>query len=96
MKKHDCVIGLIHHYDNTRLVTLYELKEHIKEKLDFNDYIDSIEYIERYYPHNYPFREKVWTLKDYCDKRRNTDLTRFEYCPYCGKEIEWKKIKEDA
>ena len=45
---------------------------------------------------NYPFRNTAWSLKDYCDKRKNTDLTRFDYCPYCGKKIEWKKIKEGA
>lgn len=91
MKKHDCVIGLIHHYDNTRLVTLYDLKEHIKEAAEFNAYLKS-EGLE----HAVWLYRREWSLKDYCDKRRNTDLTRFEYCPYCGKEIEWKKIKEDA
>ena len=38
-------------------------------------------------------RIKEYTLKDYCDKRKSTNLTRFEYCPYCGSKIDWKKIK---
>ena len=96
MTNHDCVIGICYDYDNTDLTTLDGLKKHIEKKREFNAYIDSIEWVERYYPHNYPFREKVWELKDYCDKRKATDLTRFDYCPYCGKKIEWKKIKEES
>ena len=36
-----------------------------------------------------------YSFKDYCDKRKSTNLTRFEFCPYCGKKIDWKKIKNE-
>ena len=36
-----------------------------------------------------------YSFNDYCDKRKSTNLTRFEFCPYCGKKIDWKKIKEE-
>lgn len=40
-----------------------------------------------------PYRS--YSFNDYCDKRKSTNLTRFEFCPYCGKKIDWKKIKEE-
>lgn len=30
--------------------------------------------------------------KDYLDKRHNMS-EMFNYCPYCGEKIDWKKIK---
>ena len=78
---HECVIGLIHDYDDTRIVTLEELKEHIQwEKESRSPY----------------FNWKTHELSDYCDKRKNTDLTRFEFCPMCGKKIDWKAIKKEG
>lgn len=35
----------------------------------------------------------VYTMSDYCDRRKSTDLTRFNYCPMCGKKIDWKAMK---
>ncbi len=36
-----------------------------------------------------------YTLKDYADRRKSTNLRRFEFCPICGKKIDWKKIKKE-
>ena len=33
----------------------------------------------------------IYTMKQYCDWRYSTNLTRFSHCPYCGKKINWKK-----
>lgn len=33
---------------------------------------------------------------NYCDKRTSTNLTQFNYCPLCGKKIDWKAIKGGA
>lgn len=91
--KHDCIIGLLHHWEYSELVTLEELKQHIEDNRYYNQSLkdDSI------------FRDakelyaKVYTLKSYGDKRKNTDLTRFNCCPECGKAINWEQIrKEDA
>lgn len=35
----------------------------------------------------------MFSLKDYLDWRRSTNITRFVYCPYCGKKIDWKGMK---
>jgi hypothetical protein len=86
MSKCDCYIGVWYDWENSDIVTLSDLKEHIK---DTNNLID--------------FREKMKiplsnskkvSLSDYCDKRRTNNLTRFDYCPFCGKKIDWKSIKE--
>ena len=34
--------------------------------------------------------KSVYTMKQYCDWRYSTNLTRFVHCPYCGKKINWK------
>lgn len=39
-------------------------------------------------------KESIYTLEDYVDRRKSTNITRFEYCPYCGEKINWKSIKE--
>lgn len=37
----------------------------------------------------------IYTINDYADRRKSTNLTRFNYCPYCGEKINWKCIKEE-
>ena len=83
-----CYIGIINDYDNTRMTTLDGLKIHIKESLALKQ---AFETDPLYFGYNHGI--KGWTLADYCDKRKNTDLTRFEYCPMCGIKIDWKAIK---
>lgn len=83
-----CYIGIINDYDNTRMATLDGLKLHIKESL----YLKQAFETDPLYV-GYKHGIKGWTIADYCDKRKNTDLTRFEYCPMCGRKIDWKAIK---
>lgn len=90
MADHECVIGLLYKHSHGFLATLDDLKAHIADKIEFNEYLDSDPFTKNIEC----LREKVWTIKDYCDRRKSTDLTRFEYCPMCGKKIEWKRIKE--
>ena len=70
------------------MATLDGLKIHIKENLELKQ---AFETDPLYVGYNHGI--KWWTLADYCDKRKNTDLTRFEYCPMCGRKIDWKSIK---
>ena len=91
IEKCECCIGIIHDYDNTRMVTLAELKEHIKSRLELRDYNRKMLLTKEYNNHF-----KYWYLHEYCDKRHSTDLTRFNYCPLCGKKIDWKAIKGGA
>lgn len=93
MSEHECYIGLLYNdYFHSELITLIELKEHIEDNRRMNQYN-----IELYSKYNQKpkFTRKVYTLKDYADKRKSTNLSRFEYCPYCGKRINWKKIKSE-
>ena len=81
IKKCECCIGIKHDYEDTRLVTLKQLKDEIEwlqsRKESFAEY---------------GINNKIYTLVDYCDKRKSTDLTQFNYCPFCGKKIDWKAI----
>ena len=83
IEKCECVIGIRYDWENTELVTLAELKKYIDFITDFAE-------------DNPCFIRKAYTLSDYCDKRKKTDLYRFEYCPHCGKKIDWKTIKDGA
>ena len=84
IEKCECFIGIIHNYDDTRLVTLEQLKYEI-------EWLQSRkESLKEYGIY------KIYSLSDYCDKRKSTDLTRFNYCPICGKKIDWKAIKGGA
>ena len=38
-------------------------------------------------------KESIYTMKDYADKRKSTNITNFDYCPFCGESINWKQIK---
>lgn len=81
----ECTIGLLHLYTHYELVDLCALKKHIEDMME----------VKRKYELCIPGRTKrVWQLRDYADRRKNTDLTRFSYCPDCGKKIDWKSIKK--
>lgn len=84
-----CIIGLLHHIDYSELVTLDELKKHIDDSIEFNKSLDDDPILRD----NKELRVKVWTLKSYGDWRKRTDLTRFSYCPKCGKFIDWGEIR---
>lgn len=92
MADHDCYVGLLYKHSYGDLATLADLKAHIADKIAFNEYLDG----EPIAKHIECLREKVWTLKDYADRRKNTDLYRFNNCPLCGRHIDWKLIKEDC
>lgn len=82
-KKHKCVIGLLSNYNGGEIVTLEELMKHIQERIRFNEYA-----------RGEAMKETVWSLKDYSDEGRSTDFLRFDFCPFCGKKVDWKKIRE--
>lgn len=86
MSDHECIIGELYD-DGLRLVTLNELKKSIKEVKEYNQFLDQQGMLT--------FKIKEYNIRDYVDKRKSTNLTRFEFCPYCGKKIDWKKIKEE-
>lgn len=81
MNENTCehVIGMIYAYEDTGLATLKILKEHIEDQ-------------ERLCK-NFWKSSKPHTLSDYADRRKTTDLTRFNHCPNCGEKIDWKAIR---
>ena len=85
IEKCECVIGIRYDYEGTDIITLSELKEHIENKKRLAERNKDDEWLQSLY--------NKYTLEDYCDKRKSTDLTRFNYCPLCGKKIDWKSIK---
>lgn len=90
MKSHDCLIGLYYHSEYSEFVTLKRLQALIEDTKEYNNML-------RRDPLLYSAKElykKEWALKDYADKRKSTNLTRFNYCPVCGNKISWKILKE--
>ena len=87
---HECFIGILNDYDNTEMVTLTGLRRHIR---DTSELIESLKKDALFKEHMFGVR--AWSLGDYADKRKSTDLTRFEYCPACGKKIDWKTIRRN-
>lgn len=89
MSNHECVIGSYHESYGSELVTLYELKEKIRDRIAYNKAVrtDSLFCdVEGMY-------KKEWDLKDYGDLRKSTNLTHFKFCPYCGKKIDWREVR---
>ena len=86
--QHECFVGIINDYDHTEMVTLNGLKRHAR---DTSELIESMKKDGLFKDFIHGCR--AWTLADYGDKRKSTDLTRFEYCPACGKKIDWNKIR---
>lgn len=91
MNEHECIIGLWHEYSNTHLITISELLKDIQNEYEAYDYLCRL-----YSECGIDKPETPYALKDYCDRRKSTNLTRFEFCPYCGKKIDWKKIKNEG
>lgn len=90
MKEHSCIIGLLYKSDDCELVTVDDLIKHIQEKKELNQYIETdCGFGEET---KQMLRCKTWALKQYADNRIATDLTRFKFCPYCSKPINWKRI----
>ena len=88
-KSHEHIVGLLHFYEYDELVTLKELKEHIEKSAKEKE---ELEKEPLYYMANFP-KMVAYSMKEYADKRRNTDLYRFDFCPMCGGKIDWKNIR---
>ena len=83
---HECVIGIWNDYENTEQITALELKEKIEQEKSL------YEYSKKYMDIGILPPKPIY---DYLDKRKSTNLQRFDYCPYCGKKIDWKGLREN-
>jgi len=75
-----CIIGLLNNKDDEpKLVTIGALKLHVNYKTEEANYLK--EKGERV--------SYVYTMTDYYNRRKQTDLQRFLFCPICGRQITW-------
>lgn len=87
-----CEIGILQFDGETRLVNKYDLMNFNKLKEEENERIDSNKWLREKAKER--IRKKIYTMKEYADKKAETDLIRFDYCPYCGEKIDWDEISE--
>lgn len=85
MDNHECIIGLLLQTETSDLCTVSILRRHIEERREIN------EFAIKYMP---DLVSPEWTMKDYADRRKSTNLTHFTFCPTCGKKIDWKELRE--
>lgn len=38
--------------------------------------------------------DTVYTMNDYTDWRRSTDITRFRFDPFTGEKVEWGRLRK--
>lgn len=89
---HKCIIGQYHDNMIDSLITLNGLLYYVNGDMELEfEKIASLDPVYSSIYHSY----KHYTMNDYLDKRKSTNLRRFEYCPDCGKKIDWKKMRED-
>ena len=79
------IIGLWCDFNDSYNLNLKELKEKIKEGKEM------YEYCLKKHP---SLARKPFELKDYADRRKSTNVFRYNYCPICGEKIDWKSFKE--
>lgn len=85
MDKHECTIGIWGDYEDTRTITFRELKKEADNNIEMLEYCKGTGY-----SYSTPY-----SLSDYLDNRKSTNLEKFKFCPYCGKEIDWKKLRSE-
>ena len=86
---HECIIGLYYYWDGDSLITLNGLKYNMKR----DEEIKKIAEADPVYASIY--LRKTYDFADYFDKRKSVNMKRFEYCPTCGKKINWKKLRSE-
>jgi hypothetical protein len=83
------VIGLLRDNGGEELATVTMLKEHIEYRVRENQYMRELGIKSTW------LYKKEWSLRDYADWRKSTNLSRFNYCPECGKVIDWGAIRKE-
>ena len=89
MDDHECIIGLLHYCDYSEIVTLHDMEKHRQTNIGVSEKLDEVLSLKKHTE----LSRKWLSMRDYADKRKSTNLTRFDYCPFCGKKINWKDIR---
>lgn len=88
---HECVICVWWDYDNIELLTYEELKSKVKQRSTYAKWLEDKGLSFSDTADKYGAK-----LRDYLDRRKSTNLQHFDYCPYCGKKIDWKGLRKNA
>ena len=91
---HECVIGLWHYDEGAELYDFEDLErliKSLKERAARLREEGDTEEAEKY--------KKI--ANSYFDNQEDTDFAdiyfeHFDYCPYCGKKIDWKGLRDNA
>lgn len=70
----ECTIGIWNEYESYDLITYIELRDKVRE------YNEKCNLFNRVW-HTTEYKNK--TMQDFLDKRKSTNLTHFNNCPYC-------------
>lgn len=84
-EEHECIICTMIGYE-CDLYTLKMLEEEVNEDIEI------YEQHKRLYPNSYI--TEPYTMLDYTDTDKKTNLIRFNYCPMCGKKIDWEELNK--
>lgn len=83
MKNHNCIIGIWYHWSYADLCTFEELIDKIKDNNRTMKDLSKLDGKKR----------NVHEIKDYFDRRKSTNFTHFDFCPFCGNKIDWKEMR---
>jgi hypothetical protein len=89
-KVHTHIIGVLWYYEGSHLATFDDVVKSVKDTCTLR------EYFERGFGKVPEGFSRAVPLEKYMDRRVSTNLERFDYCPFCGEKIDWKKLKERA
>lgn len=87
---HECLIGLWHYDDSSEMVTIGDITKNIRSHNEMFSYEDAcVRMLKR-------IGMQEYHIEDLFDLRKNRlPITRFRYCPECGKKIDWKGMREE-
>ena len=87
----NCIIGVLSDGENQRIVNAPALVKHIERQRELRKLYNSAKATVVFGgldDHDI----KAYSLRDYCEGIKCTDLFRFTCCPVCGHGIDWKSI----
>lgn len=87
---HECLIGLWHYSDGSDMVTISDITKNIRARNEMFSRDDAEALLLR------RIGMQEYHIEDLFDLRKNRlPITRFKYCPACGKKIDWKGMKNE-
>lgn len=87
---HECLVGLWYYSEGSEMVNIGDITKNIRlhnEMFSCEDaYVRTLRQLGM----------QEYHMEDLFDLRKNRlPITRFRYCPECGKKIDWKGMREE-